>query len=285
MEQEEFGCEIKSEVRFLNLFGYRVIGPDDYSRYLVVDEKGKEIGFIQKKKLHHKNAKKNLPAVFGYCTQIKSDKIRYQNVRRQDGTNHDTYEFMLQNPNMDQVCICLGKSLTIWSKEYGYINLTMKENMMSINFDRKTDKNHIEETIYIESSNRKKAYEYCISTCDKNKKMENAKDRTTYNTSFSHDSNQAENTISIHELHWEKNTITKDESAVVSGTIEEVIEKHQTGRNATQYFRNVVNQLLPFQNEVLTMLLEEIDLKKEFALLLFDGDVKPPYQKGKKIMS
>lgn len=278
MEQEEFGCEIESEVRFLNLFGYQVIGPDDSQRYIVVDQNGMDIGVIQKKKLHHKNTKKNLPTVFGYYTQIKSDKIEYQNVRREDNSNN-TYKFTLQNENKDQVCLCLGKSLTIWSKEYGYMNFTMKESTMSINYDRKTDQNHMEETIYIESSNRKKAYEYCISTCDKNKKMENAKDRTTYNISFSHDSNQVENTISIHELHWEKNTITKDQITVVSGTIEEVIEKHQAGRNAIQYFRNAVNQLLPFQNEVLTILLEGINLKKEFALLLFDGDVKPPYQK------
>lgn len=165
------------------------------------------------------------------------------------------------------------------------MNFTMKENTMSINYDRKTDQDYVEETIYIKSSSRKKVYEYCISTCDKNKKMENAKDRTTYHISFSHDSNQAENTISIHELHWEGNTITKNQSAVVTGTIEEVIEKHQAGRTAIQYFRNTVNQLLPFQNEVLIMLSEGINLKKEFALLLFDGDVKPPYQKGKKIMS
>ncbi len=281
MEQEEFGCEIESEVRFLNLFGYKVIGPDDSNRYLVVDQNGMDIGFIQKKKLHHKNTKKNLPAVFGYCTQIKSDKIEYQNVRREDNLNN-TYEFTLQNENKDQVCICLGKSLTIWSKEYGYMNFTMKESTMSINYDRKTDRAHVEETIYIESSNRKKAYEYCISTCDKNKRMKNAKDRTTYNTSFSHDSNQAENTISIHELHWKENTITKDQSAVVSGTIEEVIEKHQAGHNAIQYFRATVNKLLPFQNEVLIMLLEGINLKKEFALLLSGDDVKPPYQKKYK---
>lgn len=284
MEQEEFGCEIESEVRFLNLFGYQVIGPDDSQHYIVVDQNGMDIGVIQKKKLHHKNTKKNLPTVFGYCTQIKSDKIEYQNVRREDNSNN-TYKFTLQNENKDQVCLCPGKSLTIWSKEYGYMNFTMKENTMSINYDRKTAQDHVEETIYIESSNRKKTYEYCISTCDKNNKMENAKDRTTYNISFSHDSNQTENTISIHELHWKENTITKDQSAVVTGTIEEVIEKHQAGRNAIQYFRNAVNQLLPFQNEVLIMLLEGINLKKEFALLLFDDDVKPPYQKGKKIMS
>lgn len=273
MEQEEFGCEIESEVRFLNLFGYRVIGPDDNSRYMVVDEKGVDIGFIQKKKIN--DEKNNSSAQFGYYTQIKSDRIQCQNIRRQDDSNDTSYQFILQNN--DQVSICLGQNpyLTIHSKKYGHIHFSMSKNKIVMNCDRKTACAHLEETIFIQSSEKKKVYEFCISSCSKNKKMANAKNRITYHVGFLHDSSYDENHISVHELHWKGNTITKDQTAIVNGTIEEVIQKSQTGHQVFQYFSNTIHQLLPFRWNIL----EGIDLKNAFCLLLSD-DAKAPYQKS-----
>ncbi len=275
MEQEEFGCEIESEVRFLNLFGYRVIGPDDFNRYMVVDNKRKDIGFIQKKKMH--NANKNSSAIFGYYMQIKSDKVQCQNVRRQDDSNDTSYQFILQNN--DQVCICVDANLnlTIRSKEYGHIHFSMKKNKIVINCDRTTACAHIEETIFIQSSEKKKVYEFCISSCSKNKKMANAKNRITYHVGFLHDSSYDENHISVHELHWKGNGITKDQTAIVHGTIEEVIQNSQKGHQIYQYFRNALYQLLPFQQEAISLLLEKINLKE---LALLSDDAKAPYQKS-----
>ena len=73
---------LESELKFLELFGLTLEGPDNSNRYKVFDENKKEVGFIQKKKLHNKNVKKGRVATFGYVTEIETDNIIFKILRK-----------------------------------------------------------------------------------------------------------------------------------------------------------------------------------------------------------
>lgn len=250
MEQEEFGCEIESEVKFLNLFGYQVIGPDTSNRYIVVDEKGVDIGFIQKKKMNDVDTKRNLPIRFGYYTQVKSDKVEYQNVRKEADSEDNTYEFSLGHN--DQVCICLGQTpkITICSKKHGTIDFSMNQKAMMINHNCVVGKFRMEQTVYMEASAHKKVYEECISLCNRNKQMASAKDRTTVNTTFRYDSNYDKEHVIVHKLEWKNRKIVRDETVRVSDTFDEIIQKNPFSFDTLYYFQSIVDRLLPLQNGI-----------------------------------
>ena len=58
MEKNNDLDTIKSEQKLLDLLGYTAIGPDNQNRYLIFDEKGQEVGFIQRKRIHKRKEKK-----------------------------------------------------------------------------------------------------------------------------------------------------------------------------------------------------------------------------------
>ena len=108
MEKNNDLDTIKSEQKLLDLLGYTAIGPDNQNRYLIFDEKGQEVGFIQRKRIHKRKENK----VFGYVMEIHSDNVSCSNVRKISSMNeHDfydksfSYEFDIRNKNgnMDHI--------------------------------------------------------------------------------------------------------------------------------------------------------------------------------------
>ena len=86
-QEELIREEIENEETFVNLLGYKAIGPDNSNRFIIVDENNNNVGFIQRKKLHNKNVKRGLPAIFGYQMEIESPTIHYFGIRRLNSRN------------------------------------------------------------------------------------------------------------------------------------------------------------------------------------------------------
>ena len=125
MEEKRNLDTIESEQKLLDLLGYTAVGPDNQKRYLIFDETGQEVGFIQRKRLHKRKENK----VFGYVMEIHSDNITCSNVRKINSMKeydfYDTsfyYEFDIRNKNgnMDHVKLQMNDRpyLKIQSKDY-----------------------------------------------------------------------------------------------------------------------------------------------------------------------
>lgn len=123
---------IEWEETFLNLFGYRVTGPDSGDRWIVQDEKGNIVGFIQLKV--NPNFEKGLE--LGYYMELESENIKMKNFRigaENELVNkspsllgyyleYNTYKFDVKTENgLDHVELSLGKNkfgVSIVSDDY-----------------------------------------------------------------------------------------------------------------------------------------------------------------------
>ena len=144
---------MEHELKLLNILGYRIELIPNETKWNVIDENNKKVGTIQKKKLHSEGSKG--PAVFGYVTNIDSDIISYNNIRRLDiDYNSFSYSFDIKNNN-DHVDMNCGEypSVAIWSKEHGYMNFHVFQNEIFANFKSK---------IYIAWSRNSVAKSECI---------------------------------------------------------------------------------------------------------------------------
>lgn len=282
---------IEIEERLLNLFGYKAIGPDNSNRYKIVDENNNSVGFIQKKKIHNKNIKKGMDAVFGYYTEIDSPIVKCSKIRKINNTddkllNNDNFSYELNIKNdkgdWDEVNIDLENniSLTIWSHEYGFIEFYINYDTLYLNFKSKTENYNIEETTVVKLSedNRNnllyaKSYGYCISFCDIKNDINSKVGRTTLDINFDYkplyfsDSGK----IEIKQLNWKDGNLIKKNSSIVDGTIEEAISKHKMGIDSFKHFRYLVNKIFPFKQEIISSMLKEREMFEPVLTLFIQG--------------
>ena len=266
MERKQVGCEIESEIRFLALFGYHVISLGDDMGYQVLDQINIPIGSIHRVELPSAKENKQIP-LFGYCIQVESKSIQYYAIR-EPYKEVEQYEFNLQDKSKTYVLLKLGEKpqITLWSKKCGYMDFRMDAHHMLLNCENQIDDLKIEHTISVKSFEDKKSYDYGISFCSSKKQMHSATDRTTSIVGFS----QKENCLSGHILKWNGNSILKDTSFPIEGTALEAIQNHREGLYYFNQFRNVLNQLIPFQKEVFALLLEEVDIQDEMKVFVSD---------------
>ncbi len=276
---------IEHEKKLVELLGYNLIGPDMCNRWLITDENNNQVGFIQYKKLFKKNNKKGLPATYGYHIEINSNEISYNSTRKVDKENDkigiDTrfnYELDIKRKdgNIDHLEVSFGEypGLTLWSKEYGFINFKLDNDGLYLNFKSKTENFNIEETIVYKTHNRQLSnipneYAYQLSYCDKSIKIDNdsskgIKSRQIVGTStpYQQDSNE----IKVVETTWVNSRKRNNRETIVKGTIEEMIVKHNMGIASFNHFRFLINQILPFKQEVISSM---IDYYKKEELALF----------------
>lgn len=282
--QENLNIDI--EERFIKFLGYKVIGPNNSNRWIILDKNEKQVGFIQYKKIHNRNPKKNLPAVFGYETRIDSDLLSYSNLRREDEDLNENLNYEFDNKD-NHIEISFGKypSITIWSDAYGYMCFNINADMFHFNFKSKTENYNLEETVIVK--NRKvdicdlfaQRYSYTLSYCDKDKSLD-GKDTNTLEIIFDyHPYYQEQNKMKVEEKRWEKDVFIGQKTTVVEGTIKEAISKHKMGIEAFNHFRYILSQALPFTDDLITDILQDCDLEEEFKLFI------PDFEKNSKVKS
>lgn len=278
---------LESEIKFLELFGLTLEGPDNSNRYKVFDENKKEVGFIQKKKLYNKNEKKGLDATYGYITKIETDSIIYENTRKIiDEENGFYYEFEVKREDgeKDSVNLSLRENafLNIWSNEYGFIDFKLNYNSFYLNFKSKTDNFNVEEIVtadieYPESENvhRGKEYTYTLSYCNKDQDIDKKIGRTTKSLFVKNNVNYPwKGNVIVKELYWQDNELKETIENEFNVPVTEVIKKHQMGIDAFKHFRYLVSKLIPTQQELIGVMLKKRGVK-EYPFALFIEEYKP----------
>ena len=275
---------IAREKKLIDLLGYSLFGPNNSNRWIILDDNNNEVGYIQYKKIYKGNKKKNLSPKYAYFTLIDSSTVKYSYVQKSDGQPSTSYELDIKkdNDNIDHVEFDLdsefSNSLTIWSTEYGYMSFRIAYNGLYFEFRSKTDNFNTRETVIYnspESDSSRKEYTYQISFCDKDKYVdsENQKGIKSYMIGGINESYGAEpNTLEIVELKFVDGKEKVNKHYKVEGTVEEMAIKHKMGINAFNHFRYILDKILPFKEDVISIIL---DGKDEYSLFNEETNDKP----------
>ena len=279
---EKVTHDIESEIKLVSMLGYNLIGPNNSNRWLIVDENNNQVGFIQYKKLFSGNIKKGYSKTYGYQIEIKSKDINYKATRKiQNGSekigSDSRFNYKLdikrENGDIDYIDINVGNypRLTLWSKEYGFMDFKIDYEGLYLNYKSKTENFNVEEVLIYKTdgekvSNHSKVYSYqlsysdkCIELNDENLKV--IKVREITGTSTPHQQNY--NEMKLVENTWINGKLRTNKENIVVGNVEEMVVKHKMGIDAFKHFRFLINQILPFKQEVISAMLENYLCKRE----------------------
>lgn len=271
---------MEKELALIDMLGYKIKQIYE-TRWNVLDENDKIVGFIQKKKIHSKDIKKNLPAVFGYITKIDSDKIIYNDKTIIGDENNFNYSFDIKvNGDNDYVEMNIKyPSITLWSKEYGFISFHLTYNNLFFNYKSKTDKFNIEECVSYKWDKERygkddnKEFIYDISFCDKKFDIDATKSRRSLKISAKHNPDN-KNSLDVEERTLKANKLinhTKSESDL---TMYEFIEEHKMGIDSFDHLRYIFTKALPFKQEFFSTVFENYGFSQEELLLFFPDVVR-----------
>lgn len=284
---------LEKEKRLVELLGYSMVGPDGSNRWLIVDENQNKVGYIQYKKLYNGNRKKGYAKIFGYHTFIDSPIINCEFSRELNDINGNildstdgsySFDIKRENQETDHVEMNIGDypTLTIWSKIYGFINFNIHyqgHEGLFLNFKSKTDNFNIEEVLIyknIINEYHDQEYVYQIGYCNKDHELsdDNSIGRTTREISGTQNTYYNDNQLRISEKTWVGGKLRTKRNSVVEGTVEEMAIKHQMGIDCFSYFRFLVNQIIPFKEEVISTMISYDDVQQHNLSIFF-----PDYEK------
>ena len=267
---------LEKEKKFLKLFGYSIINSDNANYWHIIDKNKKQIGHIK-----YKNAKKQkneYDKTIGYYTMyINSSIIKCEHRRKLSHYNinneiYDHYSFYIKRDNQknDLVEMCINNypSIMINSDTYGLINFYIDNKKLYLKFQSHTDKYNFEETLVYNNTENDypKEYTYKISYYDKNPELQKSKRTTREISGTTHYYDY--NNLTLLRTTWVNRKCKFYEKLMVKGTVEEMAIKHQTGINCFNYFDSLINQVIPFEHDIISSLVTE-DIIKENNLSIF----------------
>lgn len=291
---------LEKEKRLIELLGYSLVGPNGSSRWFILDKNQNQVGYIQFKKLHKGNSKKEHSKIFGYQTYINSSNIAYKFTRELNDKRGNiidsrdggySFDIKRDNQEIDHVEMNMGEfpSLTVWSEKYGYIDFKFDFQGLYLNFKSKTDNFNIEEVLVYKNIDNEyhnnKEYLYQIRYCKKGLELVDYKPKgsTIREISGTHYYYDDEKQLRIAEKTWVGGYLRTNRKGVVEGTVEEMASKHQMGIDCFNHFRFLINQIIPFDEDVISAMFND-DIIKQGNLSMFFPDYekemsKTPVQK------
>ena len=261
--------DMKYELKFLEMFDLS-LSQITSNVWQVTDASGKEVGFIKYKKIISKNNKKNTPAVFGYVTEIETDKIAFRK-QRSIGDCYDpstpnnestSYELTLKNgEDLEHAEINAGKnpSVAIWSSEHGHMDFRISFDELYLNFKSKTEKHNLDETVILkwdQDTKSDQGYFYGITFCDKNKRLTDSRGVRSLQIEGIYNVYN-ESPLTINEMNWKDGKLTTNKKSKSTATIEDMVVGHEMGINALNHFFYLVENMMPAESFV-ESLLEEL---------------------------
>lgn len=297
---------IQSEQKLLDLLGYTAIGPDNQNRYLIFDEKEKEVGFIQRRRMHKRKDKK----VFGYVMEIHSDNITCSNVRKINHINnhsfYDTsfcYEFDIKNDkgNMDHIKLQMNDSpyIKIDSEDYKEMTFQLMYDKLYTCYISETDNFTMQEILVVhteaDSENRIDydcSYSYTVIVCDKEQDIDDISDSfgkkstefEAIHRSYYYDGNNNPY-VCVNVKEWENGNLTQNEKYDIKKMqLPEVIEAHKSEYDPFSHFRYLVNERYPWKEELIGAMLENRGVpEKEFQVFVPDLQKASPKKQRKTV--
>ena len=277
---------LEREKRLVELLGYSLIGPDGSNRWLIVDENKNQVGYIQYKKLYNANEKKGYKKTFGYHTEIDSSNIKFELTRKltdRNGRILDNYGYSFDikrdSQDVDHVEMNMGDFpyLTIWSSKYGFMCFDISSRGLHLNYKSNTDNFKLEETIIYENLNYKNEYVYQIHYCQNkyNLSDDNSKGSTTREISGAYIRGyNKQNTLEINEKTWVNGHLRTNRQNIVEGTVKEMVVKHEMGIDSFNHFRFLINQIIPFKEDVISAIVSDDIIQKRGLSMFFDCNEK-----------
>lgn len=253
---------MEHEEKFLHMLGLSMIESSNYSKIDIVDNNGVIVGFIEKRKVHSQNKKKNLPAVFGYHTEINSDTITYNATRRLDTSHHNfQYEFKVKQENeWNDAYLALGENVDFFLKnEQGRVEFNVNSDRMYLSMMDDAFGIKKEKTIVVGLRDTNKKYSYTCSNSEKKENNEKDSHRTTFDIEFVDDSCYClnEENISIKKKKWKNGEVVETEESRMKGTIEEIISSDHLAKSEFSDFRTILNTIFCSEEDVIVQLLGE----------------------------
>lgn len=286
---------IEKEKKLIDLLGYKLKGPDNSNRWIII-KGNQEVGYIQFKKLKNGNKAKNISKIYGYKTVINSDDILYEELREANDSKGNIKEenyyylfYIKHDEEKDAVECCLSNDtyITIWSSEYGFISFYVDYGGLYLNYHSKTDNFNIEEVVAYKNSHDKATKKYIYQIKYSNRLSDNTSDKrvTIREISGVQNASIGENKVLIKETSEKRlknrKTSTKEEH-VVEGDIEKLVYSHEMGIDSFNHFRWIINRILPFKKEVLESLVDEKKIEDLGLSIFFNQKEKEVVLKKEK---
>ena len=239
--------DISYEKRLIDLLGYNIVGPDNSNRWIILDS-DKQVGFIQYKKI--KKSSKENPAIYAYCTEIDSSTIIYNKIRNSESTkfcDEVFYELCVKNEadipinfrfSFGDVPSIHGGSKNSW------FHFNIGSGNLHLNFTSKSEVTNFEEFVdYCTNIELRPRFTYVVTSHDKKT-----------NAVLSHLSLSVgtdkrlmkKNQVEVTERYAFDDSLGEYTKCILNGTVEEAALNNEMALEALNYFRNLINELLPF---------------------------------------
>ena len=275
---EKIEHNIEYEEKIVNLFGCNIIGPDNSNRWTIVDEDNNKVGFIQYKKWYGGKKKKGLPKEFAYFIEINQNNS-FDHIRKVHDTNETYFNYIMKldkencsDNELAEICLNEYPSLEIWSEKYGHMSFHVYDDTgLYLNFKSKTDNFNVEETVTFKPD-KEYSYELCYCKNDKELDDSNLKGSTIRQLSGKYNPICKSDGLILEDRTWVNGKMRTNKKYKVEGTVEEMVNKHQMGIDAFNHFRFLINQILPFEKDIISEMLSD-KLIEEKGLSVFVPDI------------
>lgn len=272
---------MQKELTLLGLLGY-ALHIDYMKNICFIIKDGENVGTIKYKKLHNKNKKKDLPAIYGYEVDIESDKISCHYTRK-DGENDLYYEFDILDNGIKHSHVELSLdnsiSLNIWNEKYGFFDFSLDKEHIYFSFPSKTNNLNVKETV---------SYGFCDDNVNSNAKeyyyqIDVSKGENILHLSTNPDTISLQisgkdyieeysvDRVDICQRKFIGNKLTSANQVRVIGTASDMLKKHKMGIDSFNHFRYLLDKILPFEKEFVEYLIS--NNKSLFYLEPFVPDI------------
>ncbi len=264
---------IDYEKRLIDLLGFTISEKDNSNRWYISNGIN-NVGYIQYKKLKCKNEKKNIPAKYGYHTEIVTDHFKFIRSRLENNTPAN-YEFEFQGMNVDlnlNIDLALENvcSLTISSNEYGYISFALSEYSLNFDYKRQTDNFNIEEVTQIRSYDNDEAIIYAVNFTNKDVDVQfGTKGINNYTIEIK---KAGSNTLKVTLLTFKDHNLINKEEFLVKGNINEALEKLELAKLSLIYLRSFLREILPMSEDIILYMFNNLKIEKESLLYMIEDE-------------
>jgi len=253
------------EERLIKLLGLKLVGGCQNHSFHILDEKGTVVGFIEKKRIHREQQEKNKEVGYGYHMVIENDKISYNSTRPFQNDEDDFfYQFYVKENDKTKKKVLLSAhknhlGIRVESKRLEESVFTLSPDVMYLDFKRDTYRFHKEELVVLTRVGFESTYHYQMRFCPKEKSLEKEKDTTVFDLGYKERkigfTSSGNVLVETHLWRKDENEITRRYEK--ESTLEEEIITHKRGLEAFERYRKSLNDLLPFEEDIIDVMLEE----------------------------
>lgn len=269
--------EFKHELKLLNLLGLSLNESEIANKWLVVNNTGKPVGYLKRKRNKGNSGDKKEFFGFTYELFLKNGVMTYHNFRNSmEEKNEYKYVFDRVNGNFsERVFLDFGEEPKIFiQRENDDFMFLLKKNRLYLNFKSKTVNYKMEEILnifldksFIKEEDYDRTYDYSLSFCPLDEDLEDSPERTTfvlyakYRPTLYY--NDEKKSLKIIDEKWVNGEKVSGTESLVRGKISDVISLHEDGINSFMQFKILFNSMFPYCDDAMELLLEEYNFEEE----------------------